>query len=284
MAIVGDGPEKDNNRGDVSLVDVRSGREKRAFVGHQGTVYCVAFSPDGRSLATGSLDKTLRLWEVASGQERHRFVGHLDQVGSLAFTPDGAFLASSSSDAPVFIWDVYGTNGKVGPAAANWSVGEGQRLWDDLASPDATRAFQAVRRLVGSPGSAVDLMRERLRPAVAVDRERVRQLLRDLESDKFAVRQKANAELDQLGDRIESTLQEAWKANRPLESRRRLEMLLGKLDSPGPERLRWVRSLEVLERAGGPEAVRLLETLAGGAAESHQSREATVVGSRLRKR
>src|SRR5438046_2240027 len=69
--------------------------------GHTEAVYAVAFSPDGKQLATGSFDKTVRLWDTASGKEVKTFggaAGHQNLVLSVAFSPDGKTLASGSQD------------------------------------------------------------------------------------------------------------------------------------------------------------------------------------------
>ena len=66
----------------------------------------MAFSPDGRLLATGGVDKLVRLWDVASGRETRRFEGHTQKVNAVAFSPDGTLLASASDDNSVVLWDV----------------------------------------------------------------------------------------------------------------------------------------------------------------------------------
>jgi hypothetical protein len=66
----------------------------------------VAFSPDGRLLASGSLDATIKLWEVASGREVRTLSGHTGGVTSVAFSPDGRLLASGSLDATIKLWEV----------------------------------------------------------------------------------------------------------------------------------------------------------------------------------
>ena len=74
--------------------------------GHAHSVNSVAFSPDGQTLASGSSDETVRLWDVKTGQHRQTFRGHTREVQSVAFSPDGHLLASGGSDETVRLWDV----------------------------------------------------------------------------------------------------------------------------------------------------------------------------------
>jgi hypothetical protein len=73
---------------------------------HEGSVTSVRCSPNGQTFASGSADKTIRLWDLATGNETAVLVGHADAVISLSFAPDGRALVSASWDHSIRLWDL----------------------------------------------------------------------------------------------------------------------------------------------------------------------------------
>src|SRR5262249_11354114 len=173
---------------------------------------------------------------------------------------------SGSRDTTILVWDLAGLKVVPGPAAVELQPPEVESLWTDLVGDDAGKAFRGILRLAAAPRQAVPFLGERLRPAAPAEARVVEGLVADLDGDKFQVRQKALSGLEQLGDLAVPILQKVLASKPSLEISRRVEPLLAKLTrgTLTAEQVRLVRAVEVLEKVGTPEAVRGLETLAGG--------------------
>lgn len=115
------------------------------LVGHTGNVNSVAYSQDGRHLASGSDDCTVRLWDTRTGEETLSLLCGND-VESVAFSSDGTRLAAGTDDAVVHVWDV-----ATGRAAFQPPVGHTGRVWSVAFSPDgaliATGSWDKTIRL-----------------------------------------------------------------------------------------------------------------------------------------
>jgi small GTP-binding protein len=95
----------------IRLWNAETGECLRTLEGHNGSVYCVAFDPSGRNLASGSNDRTVKLWDVVSGRLLRTLKGHRGPVWSVAFDRAGRTLASGSGDYSIKLWEV--TNGRL---------------------------------------------------------------------------------------------------------------------------------------------------------------------------
>jgi WD40 repeat protein/serine/threonine protein kinase len=91
--------------GELRLWDAASGKTLHTLQGHTVDIHGLAYSPDGKTLASGGSDKTVRLWDADSGQFLRTLEGHTAPVHSVAFSPDGKTLASAGQDRVVRLWE-----------------------------------------------------------------------------------------------------------------------------------------------------------------------------------
>ena len=169
-----------------------------------------------------------------------------------------------------------GTAGK--PPA--WDETAADKLWDDLASKDAAKAFAAIRLLRANPDKAVPLFKERTK-LVSLP-ENLKQLLADVGSEDFASARRQQSLSRRSATRRGRTGAGVGRATVP-EAKKRLGELLVRLDAATPSRLRLVRTVEVVEGINSPDATALLEAWAGGTGGVPLAAEAKAALRRLTK-
>jgi hypothetical protein len=234
---------------------------------------------------SASWDETIRLWDLATGSELRKLTGHRGKANSLAFSADGNVLVSAGDDTTILFWNVADLTHRKRPPSVPLAKREWRLLWEDLAKDDAAKAYAAIVRMVADGSTTIAALKDRLRPVRPADPERLARLLKELNSDDFAVRESAGRKLEKLGDQAGPAVRQALgRPGLSLELRRRLEALSTALDEIDGERLRLLRSVEVLELAGTEEARELLKTLAAGAEGTRLTEEAKAALTRLAKR
>jgi WD40 repeat protein len=137
--------------------------EKQLLVGHRAGVPAVAFSPDGRLLASVSKDLTIKLWDMRRKALRDTWQGPSSAIESLAFSPDGALLATGDCAGCVFVWDV--ATGKA-VAVGGWMGGA--RVW--------RLAFSCSSRLLVAAGEMGLLAWEVRRQGKVVELRQIKQI------------------------------------------------------------------------------------------------------------
>ncbi|MEM7062041.1 MAG: NB-ARC domain-containing protein [Cyanobacteria bacterium P01_B01_bin.77] len=156
----------DNNYNNIQIWRVADRQPLMTLEGHEMWVWSVAFSPDGKTLVSGSVDYTVRLWDLSSGQCLHVLQDHDSVVWSVAFSPDGQRLASGSEDQTAKLWDA--TTGECihtlesqgglvssvafNPQGTHLATGHAAQVvrWWDVSSGDCLRVFEGHRAPVWS--------------------------------------------------------------------------------------------------------------------------------------
>ncbi len=267
----------------IAVWEAATGQQRLLLKGHEESTECIAFAPDSRTLASASWDNTIRLWDLDNGRELRKLIGHRGKANSLAFSADGKILVSAGDDTTILFWDVAEVTDRKHPHTAPLSAQAWQALWEDLAKDDAAKAYAAMVKMSADGPTTLAALKKRLCPVRPVDPERLAQLLKDLDSDEFTVRESASHELEKLGDVARPAMRQALaRRGAPLELRRRLEAICTSLDDISGERLRRLRAIEVLARQGGAAARELLKELAAGAPEALTTMAARAVLKQLR--
>jgi hypothetical protein len=275
------------------LWEVASGKEVHIFPKQPSVMAALAFSPDGRVLATadGSPERfayevpdrpRIRFWDVVSGREIAHREGHQAHVWSMAFSPDGKHLASVQGNSTVLIWDVAFLADAVRRKQKDLDPAALTSAWNDLKGIEAITAFRSVWTLAAAPRQTVPLLQRYLQPVKPIEATRVRQWIAELVSDEFGVREAAFRTLVKADRQVEPALRRALEDKPSLEARRRLEDVQRQLaKNPSLEMLRSLRAIAVLEQIGSADARMILQEIARGAPAARETLDARDALERL---
>jgi hypothetical protein len=240
---------------------------------HPNPRFVVIASRDGMvlyNLASGNKVRTF------SGPEQTRAAQFQSIASSAAIAPDGKRLVTGHADGTILTWKIDLPSPSV--PGGRPSAKAIENAWIQLINEDAATAWQAVWRLTDWGDEALPFLKSVLKPAAPVvnaDGKITAKLIADLESDKFAVRSAAGNQLQSLGVAAEAALQTKLSTNPPLETKRRIEIILGDIASASArETVRDLRAVAVLANIQAPASRSLLEELSKGLPKARLTRAA----------
>jgi hypothetical protein len=240
----------------------------------------LGFTPDGNYIVTPDFENgDLKFHDVGTFKIHHRLSGYPNGIYCWAFTPNGTRLATARNDMTALVWDLTAMPAQKSPPIQ--SALAPASLWNDLASADAARAYQAVRAMINASQRTLPYLAEHLGPVAPVDEKQITTWISQLGNDRFATRQQASRELERCGDAARPYLERAQESKLSPEAARRVRQLLAQLSS-SPELVRALRAVEVLEHIATPEARRILRRLAHGRQGATLTEDAAAALDRLR--
>jgi WD40 repeat protein len=244
----------------LKLFETRTGRERLHIAAERAQYSGFDLSRDGRWLAYVDANNAIVVFDLTLGETAATFPQH-DASVRLAFSPDASRLASGGHTGTILLWDLEAIRKRDRKEPA-WNADDKSRLWTDLASSDAGKAYAAIMKLKRSPDQAVPLLRSKL--DWKQSGHGIGKLIQNLGHADFATRQKANDALEQQGERARPHLLRALPNVASLEHKRRVEAILDKLTRPftSPFGLRMLRSVEVLDALATADAVAQLREIA----------------------
>jgi WD40 repeat protein len=289
----------------IDVFDARQGKHQRTLSGHTDAITGLCSSPDGRVLASGSRDRTVRLWSLIEGKELARFQED-DPVTSVAFSPDGRELLSGT-ESGISHWDVptakrvrrYQTPHRVtcvdwlapGRLAVSGSVDTTLVLWDlydarafpssnrdlrdhwqTIGGEDPVAAHASMAAFLAAPRETVEFLQGVLKP-IHEDPEVLRKLVEELDRDDPSQRESSYRLLRAKAPFASSELANVLAHSSSAEVKSRIRTILGELENgvimPG-EHLRRIRAIKLLELLDGAEPRRILKVVADGAASTQE--------------
>ncbi len=257
--------------------------------GHSEQIQALAFSNDGRQLASASWDTSVRIWEVHTGNQITMLEGHTDHVCAVSFSSSGRMLASGSAglrENSALIWNIREQILTANKSAKRIDDAALQTLWSQLSDEDPKVAYRAIGSLVAVPERMVALVKSRLASVVEpTSEEHIKKLIRDLDDDNFQTRESATVELMKLRTAAESLLRKTLTETKSLEVRYRIRLILEakvpKSTISDAERRQLHRVIYALELIGDNNAIEQLKDLSTGYPDPAVVREAAAAVGRL---
>jgi WD40 repeat protein len=227
----------------------------------------MSIAANGRALAAlAADDKSIRVWDV----DRHATRWELDHdrgsVGLMALSPDGRMLATTAkSGKAVFLWKCASRQVTHKGAPLSVTGEELAELWTKLVSTDDASADAAWQKLGAAGDNAIPFLRERIRAFAGsgADRKRIDKLVKEIDSEKFATREHALADLIAAGEWALVPLQILLDGSPSSEAKTRANLILQKIavQAPTAERLAIFEAIDLLENVRTAKAFDLLKEI-----------------------
>jgi WD40 repeat protein len=243
-------------------------------------------SPDGKRVAAfESGGPTVWVYDAATGAQTHEVSAPRHTVNHVEFSPDGTRMFTNGAEGVVYVWDVTRPIRKPGREAKPPAFRHGADAVRGLRNADAELAHLALVWLRDHPAEAVKALAAAFPPVPPVSDARFEQLLRSLGDSEYKTRRAAEVELEKLGPAAEQVLRVELENPRSEQVRETAERLLARVADTelSGDRLAAVRAAEAAERIGTPEAAKVLEAWAGGAAGATLTTEAKAALERVKK-